>query len=62
MTEEEYLCATNRVKVSIALQVMRDVLPGDYYGISDNEKAEIIKKLSDAKRRLWDSYSILEAE
>lgn len=60
MTEIEYLRATNRAKVSIALTIMRDVLPGagDEYGISGEEKSEIMRLLSLAESKLFASYEI----
>jgi hypothetical protein len=62
MTEIEYLRATNRTKVSMALTIMRDVLPGagDEYGISGEEKYEIMRLLSLAESKLFSSYEIKE--
>jgi hypothetical protein len=58
MTEAEYLCATNRAKVSAALVIMRDVLPGPEYGIDDEYTNEIIMLLETAENILWGSYSL----
>ena len=57
MTEREYIRATNRVKVTNALQIMRDVMPGDEYGISEVQKSEITRRLADAENRLFYSYT-----
>lgn len=57
MTEKEYISATNRVKVSMALSIMRDVLSGDDYGITDWQHTEIVSRLSEAEDRLFKSYS-----
>jgi hypothetical protein len=53
MTENDYLKVTNRTRVSIALKILRDVMPGENYGISDEECSEIIKKLTDIEDRLF---------
>ena len=53
MTETEYIIATNRVKVSIALSIMRDVLAGEKYGISKKDCQEIASRLSAAQDRLF---------
>ena len=56
MTEIEYLRATNRVKVSMALSILRDVLPGKDYGIKEEDLSEIKKRLRDAEDKLFSSY------
>ena len=56
MKESEYICATNRVKVSAALRILRSVLPGDEYGISDIELGEIVSRLVQAEDKLFHSY------
>jgi hypothetical protein len=63
MTEIEYLRATNRTKVSMALTIMRDVFPGtdDGYGISREDKYEIIRLLTLAEEKLFASYEIKDA-
>ena len=58
MTEADYLCATNRVKVSAATALIRDVLPGDDWGISDSEHAAILRLLYEAEERLFASVNI----
>lgn len=56
--EDDYIRSTNRVKVSLALTILRDVLPGNDYGITDDEELEIIGLLSKAQDKLFASYEI----
>lgn len=58
MKETEYIKASNRVKISAALTILRDVLPGAEYGISDDDINEIKIKLSAAEITLFDSYEL----
>lgn len=58
MTEDEYLRATNRVKVSAALTILRDVLPGTKWGITEEKHMEIISVLSSAEEELFKSYEL----
>ncbi len=58
MEEEDYIKATNRVKVSIAVGLLRDVLAGDKYGITEFELSEITIRLGVAEERLFSSYEI----
>ena len=60
MTEIEYIRATNRAKVSMTLAILRDVLPGDDYGITDAKLKEIISRLSQAQDKLFASYACKE--
>jgi|GEM_PF-2269041 len=60
MTETEYLRATNRVKVSMALVILRDVLPD--YGITNDELTEITSRLRRAEEKLFASYELQEAQ
>lgn len=46
MKESDYLLATNKAKTEAALKILRDVLPGDEYGVSEAELVEITKPLS----------------
>ncbi len=59
MTEAEYIKATNRAKVSMALTIMRDVLPDDEYGITPSELSEIKSRLRKAEEKL---FSLVEIE
>ncbi len=58
MTEYEYIKATNRVKVSAALTILRDVLAGDDCGITDDELKSIVKPLRDIETKLFSSFEI----
>jgi len=60
MTETEYIRATNRVKVSMTLAILRDVLPGDDYGIAVAELIEITSRLSRAQDKFFNSYKCEE--
>ncbi len=50
------ITATNRVKVSMALQILRDVLPGEGFGISDDVASHLTGMLRDAEIKLFESY------
>ena len=56
MTEKEYVIAANRVRVSNALQILRDVMTGSEYGISSRKLAEITQKLAKAETTLFALY------
>jgi hypothetical protein len=56
MKEREYIASTNRVKVSMALKILRDVLPGEEYGITDIQLSEIVSRLAVAEDNLFQSY------
>ena len=58
MTESEYITVANRVKVSAALTIMRDVLAGDDWGISDQCLAEIVSGLDKANDALFAAINI----
>jgi len=60
MTETEYIRATNRVKVSMALTILRDILVGEGYGITDAELTEITKRLSRAQDKLFKANKHIE--
>lgn len=59
MKENEYVRATNRVKVSLALACLRDVLPGDNYGVTASELADVARSLRQIETRL---IGIIEIE
>ncbi len=58
MTEEEYIKATNQVKVSASLTIVRDVLAGDDCGISEKELADIVGPLYRAETKLFHSFKL----
>ena len=60
MKESEYIKATNRVKVSMALTILRDVLPGDGCGVTANEVSQVKVKLRDMETKLFTSYGCEE--
>jgi hypothetical protein len=62
MKERDYIRATNRVKVSMALMIMRDVLPGEHYGIAEAEASDIKKLLCEAEEKLFSVVEIKEDE
>lgn len=62
MTEEDYIKATNRVKISAALVIVRDVLAGDDYGVSEADHAGIVKLLRDAEVKLFKSFELEAAD
>ena len=49
----EYVIATNRVKVSMALHAMRDTISGDNFGVSDHERTAIVATLYRIEDRLF---------
>lgn len=56
MTEEQYTCVRNMVKVSMAYRILHDVVPGDDYGIAEDAHKEIMQRLHDAEVKLHMSY------
>ena len=56
MKESDYLKATNRVKVSAALTILRDVLDG--YGVTKEELSEIRLRLYELESKLFASYEL----
>lgn len=60
MTEQDYIKATNRVKVSAALTILRDVLPGDDYGVSDMLMKGIIVELTGIEMDLFASFELTD--
>ena len=60
MKEAEYIKTTNRVKVSMALTIMRDVLPGEDWGITPDELSEITRRLCSSEEKLFSLIEITE--
>ena len=60
MTETELIRATNRVKISTALTILRDILPDEEYMISKEELCEIMSPLRAIEERLFGSYECEE--
>ena len=62
MTETEYVRVTNRLKISIALEIIRDVLgtiETDDFGITDEDLAIVRKILRSAEVRLFEDNLIV---
>lgn len=53
MKEQEYVITTNRAFVSSALASLREVLPGDDYGIPKDKFLSITKALSELQSELF---------
>lgn len=61
MTETEYIAITNRVKVSAAIYIIKDILP-DYDGITTcGERTEILRILWEWEDKLF-AKIVLEGE
>lgn len=53
MTETEYIILSNRVRISSALATLKDVLAGESYGVSQEEKTNITAPLYDLEQKLF---------
>jgi len=62
LKESEYIKATNRVKISMAITILRDVLPGKNYGIGYEVLSEVLTKLLYAEAHLFESFKVEEDE
>jgi len=62
MTEQEYINATNRVKVSAALTILRDVLVFKDTPVACNEFSRIRSDLREIEEKLFASYKLEESE
>jgi len=60
MTENEYITATNRVKVSAALHHMRDTLAGFDGVITDEIRGDLLDRLYDLESKLFAKIETLE--
>lgn len=54
MTENEYIIISNKSKVSIAKDILRDVLPGKEFGFPKHEHQKIMKTLALIEETLFD--------
>lgn len=52
MSEDEYIRVTNLCHIRTALTVLRNVLPGEGWGLTDEQKLAITKPLAEAGMRL----------
>jgi len=60
MTEQEYINATNRVKVSAALTILRDVLIIEGSPVSGGELYLVTRQLREIEAKLYESYRLEE--
>jgi hypothetical protein len=60
MNEDQYIKATNRAKVTMALTIMRDILPSsdDKWGVTDQELSEATEMLRKMEVKLFASVQI----
>ena len=58
MSEQQYIIATNRVKVSIALTILRDVLECEDCGVAEDEFSEIKSRLRKIEEKLFSLVKI----
>ena len=58
MTEQQYINATNRAKVSIAIKVLRDVLVVGDCAIKENNLKDILIKLTLIEADLFKTVNI----
>ena len=58
MKEENYIMVTNLAKVRIATHVMMDVMGGDKYGITEDERTQITSLLLQAQEKLFSLMKI----
>ena len=59
MTELEYINIANRVKISAALNIIRDILPLTDTSITDEEHEALVCKLAELEARGFASYRIV---
>ena len=59
MKEKEYIIATNRVKITSAINSLRDVLPGDDYGIPYDDFSLTVGKLRQIEDRLFTMVDVV---
>jgi len=56
--EDDYIIATNRVKVTEAINLLRETLSGEKWGISDKAKSDMIGKLCAIEDKLFSMIEI----
>ena len=62
MSEYEYMLVTDRVRISNALAILRDVLAGSDYSITQKEKSEVMCLLYKFEDRMFKEIENLEIE
>jgi len=58
MTENEYIIATNRVNITSAIRILKDVLAGDEWGVPKEEFNAQIQKLYEIEESLFSKTEI----
>lgn len=58
MTEDEYVIATNRVRITLAIGLLRDTLPGENFGVDDTDRSDIMVKLCAMEEKLFSMIDI----
>ena len=59
MKEQEYINATNRVKVTAAKNILRDVLIIDGNGIDETEYKILMRMLIDMEEELFKTFNVV---
>lgn len=62
MTEQEYLDVSNRVRVSTAIRVLSEIVPGSSKPIESKELRALLKKLSEWEEKLFEGIETQEDE
>ena len=60
MKETEYIIITNRVKISNAIKILRDVLPEKNYGVESDKFKKILAELHEIECELFSLQNIAE--
>ena len=60
MKEVEYIRGTNRAKVSMAIAILRDILPGEDYIVGEEELREVVSRLKTMEERLFGSFKCMD--
>jgi hypothetical protein len=53
MTEEEYIIATNRVRITMAIRLIGETTTGDEFGVSIGQKHSLTDTLHTIETRLF---------
>lgn len=56
--ENEYIAASNKAKVTAALIILRDILPGEQYGIGFDEYVDIIAPLQNLQDNMFNRIRV----
>lgn len=58
MTENEYIKAVNRAKISATISILRDLTTGSGCGVSEHEVSHIVAQLSDIEEEIFSFLNI----